>query len=296
MRREQRRVVTRGTPPVALEVTEHGDRDAAVHLLLVHGFPDDQTMWEPVVAALPESYHVVTYDVRGAGRSTRPRGRAAYRSEVLVEDLLAVLDATVPAPASVHLVGHDWGSVVGWEVVAAAGWDPRLEGRIASFTSASGPSLDHLGSVGASWRGRLTLLPQVLHSWYVWLSLLPWLPELMWTRLQRLIRSGAHRVDPTTAALPWGPALGENARHGLWLYRANVGPGLRRSRPWRTSVPVLLVVATRDPWITPRSVAGLEARCRHLTRVEVPDGHWWPRTRPGELARMVTEQVDRTTT
>ena len=56
-------------------------------------------------------------------------------------------------------------------------------------------------------------------------------------------------------------------------------------------MPVLLIVATRDFWLAPRSVAGLEARCRDLTRVEVDDGHWWPRSRPEECARMVTAFV-----
>ena len=81
-----------------------------------------------------------------------------------------MLDATVPAGEQVHLVGHDWGAIAGWEVIAAETWDPRLEGRLASYTSSSGPSFDHLGSVASSWRGRLQLMPQLLHSWYVWLT------------------------------------------------------------------------------------------------------------------------------
>ena len=260
-------------------------------MLLVHGFPDDQRMWEPVVEALPSDWHVITYDVRGSGRSTRPAGRSAYRTALLVEDLIAVLDATLPPGEKVHLVAHDWGSIAGWDVVAAETWDPRLEGRLASYTSSSGPSLDHLGSVAESWSGRLRLLPQVLRSWYVWLFQIPWLPERVWRHLQRLVRPMVHRLDPTTDLLPWGKDLGHNAEHSVDLYRANVIPRLRHPVPWRTSVPVLLVVATRDFWLAPRSVVGLEARCRDLTRVEVDDGHWWPRSRPEECARIVTAFV-----
>ena len=291
MKREETQVTPLVTPPVTLSVTEYGDRGSATHALLVHGFPDDQRMWEPVVEELPPEWHVVTYDVRGAGRSTAPAGRAAYRTSQLVEDLIAVLDATVPAGQRVHLVAHDWGSVAGWDVLAAETWDPRLEGRVASYTSASGPSLDHLGVVSSTWRGRLQLLPQVLHSWYVWLFQIPWLPELVWGRLQALLRPLLARLDPTTAALPWGRDLRQNTRHTIDLYRANVIPRLRDPLPWRTSVPVQLLVATRDLWVSPRSVAGLEARCRDLTRVEVDAGHWWPRTRPEEFARLVTEFV-----
>ena len=113
MKRTESQVSPRVSPPVTLAVTEYGDRTSSTHVLMVHGFPDDQRMWEPVVDALPEGWHVVTYDVRGAGRSTHPAGRSAYRTELLAEDLIAVLDETVPAGEQVHLVGHDWGSVAG---------------------------------------------------------------------------------------------------------------------------------------------------------------------------------------
>ena len=292
MKRTESQVSPRVSPPVTLAVTEYGDRSSSTHLLMVHGFPDDQRMWEPVVDALPEDWHVVTYDVRGAGRSTRPAGRSAYRTELLVEDLVAVLDATVPAGEQVHLVGHDWGAVAGWEVIAAETWDPRLEDRLASYTSSSGPSMDHLGSLSSSWRGRLRLLPQALHSWYVWLFLFPVLPELAW-RFNRLFRPLLRVLDPTMDFLPWGREVSHNARHSLNLYRANTLRHLRNPVAWRTSVPVQLVVPTRDFWVTPSAVAGMEARCRRLSRVDVDEGHWLPRARPAEFAGLVADFVRR---
>jgi hypothetical protein len=53
------------------------------------------------------------------------------------------------------------------------------------------------------------------------------------------------------------------------------------------------VVATRDPWVTARAVDGLEARCRRLSRVDVDEGHWLPRTRPAEFAGLVAGFVRR---
>jgi pimeloyl-ACP methyl ester carboxylesterase len=276
VKREETQVTPLVTPPVTLQVTEYGDRTAAVHLLLVHGFPDDQRMWEPVVAELPSDWHVITYDVRGSGRSSKPEGRAAYDTDLLVEDLIAVLDATLPPGARVHLVAHDWGSIAMWDAVAAATWDPRLEGRLASYTSASGPSLDHLGTRSSTWTGRIRMAPQTMRSWYVWAFQVPWLPE---------------RLLGHAPGLPWEDDLRDNAVHSVNLYRANVLPRLRHPRPWRTSLPVQALLATRDPYVTPRSYEGLEARCRNLTRVEVDAGHWWPRTHPAEFARLVAEFV-----
>jgi pimeloyl-ACP methyl ester carboxylesterase len=93
--------------------------------------------------------------------------------------------------------------------------------------------------------------------------------------------------------LAWGPEVSANARHSVNLYRANIRQHLRRPIAWRTSVPVQLVIATRDPWVTPRAVSGMEARCRRLSTVEVDEGHWLPRTRPTEFADLVAGFVRR---
>jgi len=100
-------------------------------------------------------------------------------------------------------------------------------------------------------------------------------------------------LDPTMSHLAWGKQVSANARHSVNLYRANILPHLGSPVAWRTSVPVQLVVANRDPWVTPRAVAGMEARCRRLSRVEVDEGHWLPRARPVEFAELVAGFVRR---
>ena len=59
-------------------------------IVLIHGYPFDHSMWEPQVQALKDRYRVVTYDVRGLGRS--PAGDAPPSMEGLVDDLLILLD------------------------------------------------------------------------------------------------------------------------------------------------------------------------------------------------------------
>ena len=148
----------------------------------MHGYPDSKEVWSEVAARLADHFHVVLYDVRGHGRSTAPQPlRGGFTLEKLTDDFLAVADAVSP-DRPVHLVGHDWGSVQSWEFVTVK----RTEGRIASFTSMSGPSLDHFGH----WiKKRLTrptprrvgqLLGQGAKSWYVYLLHTPVLPELAW--------------------------------------------------------------------------------------------------------------------
>src|SRR3954469_11833034 len=123
------------TDGLNLAVYEAGD-PAAPTIVAIHGYPDNAEVWDPVVELLRERFHVVSYDVRGAGRSGTPGSRAGYRLEQLEADLDSVLRAVSP-DRPVHLLAHDWGSIQGWQGVTS----PRLRGRIASYTSISGPGL-----------------------------------------------------------------------------------------------------------------------------------------------------------
>lgn len=280
---EARRTVRRGD--VELAVYETGAGGGRPTVVLVHGYPDDHTVWDAVVPLLAERYHVVTYDVRGAGASTAPRHRGAYLLHELRDDLEAVLDAVSPG-RPVHLVGHDWGSVQAWEAVT----DARLRPRLASYSSMSGPCLDHFGHWLAA-RRRLRpsdlakLAVQLAKSWYIAFFRLPVLPVLMARSgllglivrlMQRAEGSPPARVRPRTA------------RWGLELYRANADrarhPGQRR-----TDVPVQIVIPERDAYVSPALAAEAENWAARAWRREIPAGHWAPRSHPAVVARLVTE-------
>ncbi|MEV5570448.1 SDR family oxidoreductase [Spirillospora sp. NPDC052269] len=136
---------------VELAVRERGEGHRPT-VVLVHGYPDTGAVWDEVAEALSERFRVVTYDVRGAGASTAPEDPNDYRVETLLGDLVAVLDA-VGGEAPVHLVGHDWGSVQCWPAVTDGPDGEPFRGRIASFTSISGPDWRHV----AAWARRETL-------------------------------------------------------------------------------------------------------------------------------------------
>ncbi|RYE82347.1 MAG: alpha/beta fold hydrolase, partial [Myxococcales bacterium] len=152
---------------LSLEVAEMGD-PTRPSVLLLHGYPDTKAVWKDVATRLAERFHVIAYDVRGAGASDAPADPGAYRLTDLSADLSAVLDAVAP-DRRVHLVGHDWGSVQGWAFAA----DPAIAPRLASFTSISGPPLDHIGAWFATGLGRpdpvrwAAMAEQACRSWYV---------------------------------------------------------------------------------------------------------------------------------
>ena len=299
MKVTRRRVRSTGLSLAVTEYVADADVSPSAHVVLVHGYPDSSALWVPVAERLAGAgLHVVTYDVRGAGASDVPEHTSDYRTELLVDDLVAVVTAAVPADAPVHLVGHDWGSVQLWEAVLGEADDPRLRGRIASFTSVSGPALEHMGHLMRHPRGRsVALLRQLAHSWYVAAFQVPVLPELLWRTAHRPIGFLTALRDGTPGGARWGSAwgeeLGRDAAHGVNLYRANVG---RRSRaPLRhTDVPVLVVAPRRDPFLTAVVLEELDRVCSDV-RIERPDtGHWLPRADPDLLAGMVVEQVRRT--
>ncbi|MGZ5416063.1 MAG: alpha/beta fold hydrolase [Nocardioides sp.] len=262
-------------------------------VVLVHGYPDQQSMWDPMVRELRgHGLHVVTYDVRGAGSSGVPAGRGGYRSELLVDDLAAVLAATVPAGTRAHLVGHDWGSVQLWDAVASEAGHPGLRGRIASFTSISGPSLDHSAWLTRHPRGRSqALLRQGARSWYVGFFQVPLVPELMWRLIPGRLRRSAERA-PGIETAHWGDDFPANAIQGVNLYRANVPGRMIRPRRVHTGVPVLVVHPTADKFLTDVFLQDLDRICDDVRVVEVEAGHWFPRTHPRQAADLVLDQVE----
>ena len=70
-------------------------------------------------------------DQRGYSPGARPAGVAAYAIGELVGDALGVLD--VLGLSAVHVVGHDWGAVVGWHLAA------RHPDRVRTLTAVSVP-------------------------------------------------------------------------------------------------------------------------------------------------------------
>lgn len=259
------------TDGVRLAVYESGPTSAAA-LLAVHGYPDDHSLWDGIAARLDSSMHVIRYDVRGAGASDAPTGTTAYRIEQLVDDLVTVLDHTVPA-GPVHLLGHDWGSTQTW----AALTDTRLRGRIAGFTSISGPSVDQAGAwLRSALRHPLAAATQAAHSYYTLLFQLPRLPEAA-------IHAGfLDRAVDTSHA---------NQEHGLALYRANLFR-VTRARPQTVGVPVQILAPSSDPYVRPPIALGApEPWVPNLYQRQIPGGHWIVRDRADVVASCVQDFV-----
>src|SRR5207244_639881 len=99
-------------------------------VLLLHGFPQTSFSWRNQLVALAVAgYRAVAPDQRGYSPGARPADVGEYRVERLVGDVLGFADAL--GVERFHLVGHDWGGAVAWQV---AGRHPE---RLLTLTSLS---------------------------------------------------------------------------------------------------------------------------------------------------------------
>lgn len=109
LRSRHRTVTTNG---VRLHTVEAGPEGGPL-VVLLHGFPEFWYGWrhqiEPLAAA---GFHVVVPDQRGYNLSDKPRPVSAYTLDKLALDVVGLIDETGMGKA--HVVGHDWGGVVGW--------------------------------------------------------------------------------------------------------------------------------------------------------------------------------------
>jgi pimeloyl-ACP methyl ester carboxylesterase len=275
---------------VALAAVHAGD-PAAPTVVLVHGYPDTKEFWAPVMARLATRFHVVAYDVRGAGASSAPRGRSAYDYSFLGDDFEAIIDELAPSQP-VHLVGHDWGGIAGWRFAAA----PRFEGKLASFTTIAGPSVDQVAALlGELRRERrlLELVRCVYRSWYLVPMCTPGLPTLVW----RLTSWRWPRFLTRSQRLPADPqyptaALADTAIRGANLYRQNILGALGAARPEPARVPVQLIVPLQDRFISPGYYESAERYARSLRRRSIQASHWVPREQPDLISQWIAEFVE----
>ncbi|MGH3492211.1 MAG: alpha/beta fold hydrolase [Sciscionella sp.] len=129
-----REVLADGT---ALHVAEEGSSSpGAPCLVLLHGWTQDHTCWDRVVANLRErsggQLRILRYDHRGHGGSA-PALQGSATIGVLADDLAELLASRLPTGQMV-LAGHSMG---GATVMALAERHPHLVGRIAGIAYVS---------------------------------------------------------------------------------------------------------------------------------------------------------------
>lgn len=253
-------------------------------LVLVHGYPDHQQVWERVIACLQQDYFIVTYDVRGAGQSSAPKKIEDYRLPRLARDLQEVAEHILPGRAF-HLAAHDWGSIQSWEAVT----DPAFKGRILSFTTLSGLCLDH----AAFWmreqlqQHKSRFLKQLAKSWYIAAFQLPVLAPMAWRFFNPARWNTVVGQLEQCDDLPLNPNIVKDGQCGVNLYRANFFARLSTPRPRFAICPVQAIVLKQDQFVSPELADEIPKWVADFSRVELPANHWAILSQPEQVARLI---------
>jgi pimeloyl-ACP methyl ester carboxylesterase len=134
-------------------------------IIALHGFPDGPKTFEPLRSALESAgFNLSCPFLPGHDRGSLARFQDACRRDSPVEAALSLLLEDLPREP-VHLIGHDWGAVLGYALTAIA---PE---RFLSFSALSIPPLDApLAQARAHPLG-------LLRFWYIALFQVPYLGE-----------------------------------------------------------------------------------------------------------------------
>ncbi|WHT17041.1 alpha/beta hydrolase [Crossiella sp. CA-258035] len=265
---------------LTFDVAVSGPADGEV-VLLLHGFPQSHHCWDEVVELLnARGYRTVAPDQRGYSPGARPAAVDGYDIPLLAADAVGILDA-LEVPAA-HVVGHDWGAIVAWNVAV------RHPDRTRTLTALSVPH-----PAAFAW-AREHDADQQARSTYIDLFRTEGKAEdvLLADGAQRLRETMVPPLTPEQAA-PHLALLGQRAAltGALNWYRA-IGPELGELGP--VTVPTTYLWSTEDRAL---GRAGAQRCGQHVTGsyrfVEVEGiTHWIPEQAP----KLVAEEIVRLAT
>ena len=245
-------------------------------VLLLHGFPENASMWSGVEPALHAAgLRTIAPDQRGYSPGARPDGVEAYSMHRVVADALGLLDAYGLARA--HVLGHDWGAAVGWNLAG------RHPDRVATLTAVSVP---HPASHAAAMRDDAD---QQRRSGYIAVFRRPDAEDLLLAEDARRLRAmfgqapAEDFVRPLTepgaltGPLNWYRAMSRRDLDGLGAI----------------TVPTTYVWGTEDLAV---GRAAAEDCANHVSAdyrfVELPGvSHWVPEQEPATVARLALERI-----
>src|ERR1700722_7054790 len=239
-------------------------------IVLLHGFPEFWYGWrlqlEPLAAA---GFRVVAPDLRGYNLSSKPDGGAAYASDQLVADIRGLIRER--GAESAHLVGHDWGGTVAWDLAMN---HPEVVDRLASLNAAHPRKL----SEGLHHPGQLR------KSWYFFFFDLPDLPESVvhanhWHFFRHFLHDARPAYTPEEIERYVEAWSQPGAATGMInYYRSSVRQSQKKAlealRP--INAPTLVIWGERDRYLSPDLAEPDHDDVPNLDRVErLPDASHW---------------------
>jgi pimeloyl-ACP methyl ester carboxylesterase len=259
--------------------------EAGTPVLLLHGFPQTSRAWVPQIEALAAAgYRAVAFDQRGYSPRARHPDVEAYGSPELIADVVGVADAL--GMDRFHLVGHDWGGAVAWQVGG------RHADRLHTLTVVSTP---HPAAMGLALGGELGG-DQAMRSSYFENFRDPTSQDLFLAN-DALGLKNLYAISgmPEGKAAPYLEALGTPEALGAALnwYRAADLTLVEGLGPITT--PTMYVWSTADPALGREAAEATGRFVEGPYRFEVLEGvgHWVSEQVPERLNELLLEHLGR---
>jgi len=269
---------------LTFEVDQCGDGDRLA--LCLHGFPECSFSWRyqlPLLAKL--GYTAWAPNLRGYGRSSRPKYIRDYALPHLLADVAGLIDAA--GKRSTLLIGHDWGGAIAWSFVL------QPTRPIERFIALNIPH-------PARFFAGLYRFPQLLRSWYIFFFQFPILPELLFTMNDAKAIGDAFRdmaVDKSrfpeeVLAVYRKQALQPGAMTAMInYYRALVRrwPDPKQMPRTKLDTPTLMIWGERDTALGKELTLGTDELVRDLTLRYLPDVSHWVQQEAPETVNAIIE-------
>ena len=262
-------------------------------VLFLHGFPDDHDTWSFQLEELGKRYTVAALEMRGVGRSDRPRPGRSYAVQNILPDISRAIEFL--GVQKVHLVGHDWGGMIGWCYAT----DPELSANLLSYQGMSAP---HPGTIRTYILNKLKtfglgpLARQLLKSWYVWYFQIPFLPEASIRALSPSLRSGLLRKggmdqnDPLI--LKSKEEFARITTGSVNLYRQLLRRTPRRPQP--PKIPTQQIIPAGDLFVSTELYHGQQKLLAgpNYREIHLDGPHWIHRKDPATINAILAEFIE----
>ncbi|WP_108808188.1 alpha/beta hydrolase [Aquimarina spinulae] len=255
-------------------------------VIFLHGWPETSFMWKKLMSSFSKNgFYCVAPNLRGYSKEACPKGKKHYSLDKLSKDILDI-SKHLNKP-KFHLIGHDWGALIGWKLVH------DNQDRILSWTGISVPHPQAFG------KAMIVNSEQRKMSQYVKNFQLPYLPELRLKKnnfkiLKRLWKNcEPDQVNDYLKVFRNPKQLTASINY----YRSNyklLKSADKNQILGDINVPTLFIWGNKDIAIGSYSVSESHQYMKNdYEFIELDSGHWLIQTDYQELEKVITKHIDK---
>lgn len=255
-------------------------------VIFLHGWPETSYMWKKLISSISKKgFYCVAPNLRGYSKEACPQEIEQYSLDKLAEDVIGIFKSF--DKQDFHLVGHDWGAIIGWKLAH------DHKDKILSWT---GISVPHPQSFG---KAMVMDEEQIKMSQYVKNFQTPNLPEEQIRKDDFKTLRKLWENCPKDQIEDYLKVFGKPNQLTATLnyYRSNyklLNSAVQTEILGDIHVPTLFIWGNKDTAIGSSSVNGHHQFMKNEYEfLELDSGHWLIQTKYQELEKAITNHIGR---